>query len=425
MRIAITGATGYIGTRLAALATAQGCEIFFLTRNPPDASREKWIAYNLYDTDELALPKNTQAVVHLAFNPRLETQADADAEIAAAVRILNAAESIGARFVFVSSQTARQDAPTLYGLTKWHIEQIVLQRGGKVVRPGQVYGGPEMGLFGILVKTVHRFPLLPAFLPQPLIQPVHVDDLAAALLRIACASTSPMSIYSIAQVEPVSFTAFLKAIAGYRLLKTRFYLPVPTLFVRLVTKLVGQGGPLGSMLRRLESLFDLPQMDSRESLTSLGLQLRSMQIGMQPDFDAHQRVRDEAVAMLQYVLNRRPDGILIQRYVDAIAQFRNGRALGLPRFAIRHPSLLALLDDPAFVRSERGSEFAWRLDAATLLAEASQIGAARFAGINQSAGFFRYGLQLASSVIVEVLWRIARRISLPLFLRNAMKRSFP
>ena len=179
------------------------------------------------------------------------------------------------------------------------------------------------------------------------------------------------------------------------------------------------------MLKRLESLFDLPQMDSGASLTSLSLQLRSMQIGMRPDSDANQRVRDEAVAMLQYVLNRQPDGILIQRYVNAIAQFRNGHALGLPRFAIRHPSLLALLDDPAFVRSERGSEFAWRLDAATLLAEASQIGAVRFVGINQSAGFFRYGLQLASSLIVEVLWRVARRISLSLFLRNAIKRSFP
>ncbi|WP_457833283.1 hypothetical protein, partial [Staphylococcus aureus] len=71
---------------------------------------------------------------------------------------------------------------------------------------------------------------------------------------------------------------------------------------------------------------------------------------------------------------------------------------GSARLCAASSALLALLDDRAFLASERGQELAWRLDAATLLAEATQAGAERFIGIRQPAGMLRYGLGLACAV---------------------------
>lgn len=424
MKIAITGATGYIGRQLAALALHQEHHPLLLTRTAPAADAGAWLRYDLFDTDALTLPGDVQAVVHLAFNPRVATEADGDAEMVAALRLLDAAAAVGARFVFVSSQTAREDAPTAYGRTKWRIEQLVLQRGGSVVRPGQVYGGAAMGLFGLLVNLVDRLPMLPAFLPAPMIQPVHVDDLALALLRIAQLPDATPEVHLIAQSQALSFTTFLRAIAASHVRKTRFFVPVPTALVRLAVRLLGAERSNRLGLSRLDSLFALPVMDTRGSLALLGLQLRSLESGMQPAAPGDQ-LAAEAAAMLCYVLNRRPDSDLVERYIAAIGRFREGRALGLPGFALRHPALLALLDDRAFLASERGQELAWRLDAATLLAEATQAGAERFIGIRQPAGMLRYGLGLACAVASEVFWRIARPVSMPLFLRDAINRSFP
>ncbi|MFX5587086.1 hypothetical protein ABTE16_20295, partial [Acinetobacter baumannii] len=87
--------------------------------------------------------------------------------------------------------------------------------------PGQVYGGAAMGLFGLLVNLVDRLPMLPAFMPAPLIQPVHVDDLALALLRIAQLPDATPEVHLIAQSQALSFTTFLRAIAASHVRKTR------------------------------------------------------------------------------------------------------------------------------------------------------------------------------------------------------------
>src|SRR5690606_18848395 len=110
-------------------------------------------------------------------NTRAMYQTTPEMEIHAASALLSATTALKARFIFVSSQTAQAGAPTQYGRTKHSIEQLVLESGGIVIRPGMVYGGPSLGLNGTLSRLVRKLPVLPAFLPSPRVQPVHVDDL--------------------------------------------------------------------------------------------------------------------------------------------------------------------------------------------------------------------------------------------------------
>jgi NADH dehydrogenase len=75
-------------------------------------------------------------VLHLAANTSTVSEIDGENEILAARVPLVAADKAGAKLVFVSSQTARYDAPSVYGNTKWRIEQAVLFLDSWVIRPG-------------------------------------------------------------------------------------------------------------------------------------------------------------------------------------------------------------------------------------------------------------------------------------------------
>ena len=201
MRLLVTGATGYIGERLVRHALSNGHEVMVASRNRPDKDLE-WIPFDLSNATEISLPEGIDVVFHLAATTSIAI--DPDMEIEAAKSLINAAKQANAKIIFISSQTAREDAPTIYGRTKWQIEKLVLAAAGLVVRPGQVYGGPEQALFGELVRIMHKLPVIPAFLPAPMVQPVHVDDLIAALLN--CAESKKISCFGFTYwIYPPSF----------------------------------------------------------------------------------------------------------------------------------------------------------------------------------------------------------------------------
>jgi nucleoside-diphosphate-sugar epimerase len=415
MRIAITGATGYIGQRLVQAALAAGHEVLALSRRPMEQAGLTWQAFDLADSAPLSLPERTGAIFHLA----TETQQAAgseEIELAAARRLITAASSVGADFVFVSSQTARADAPTAYGRIKWQIELLTLAAGGRVVRPGQVYGGPEQGLFGELCRLVRRLPLLPAFVPAPLVQPVHVDDLVVALLN--CLSQAPASVHCVAAPEGISFTKFLQVLALARTGRRLIGLPVPTALVRIATRLLGRGLSGKLDLDRLSSLFALPRMETAADLQRLSLTLRPLADGVTRSGRARRGLLLEGRTLLAYGLRLPPSNTLIRRYVRAIEALRIGRSLPLPETVRRVPALLALLDRAPGLQAEFRNELDWRLNAALMLGEASPEGALRFLGVNGRSGWLRSGFRISLAVVSEggrrgaqlLLWPFLARI---------------
>ena len=112
-----------------------------MSRKRPLSFAPSWIFFDLSLDHLIVLPPGVDAVVHLAANTTQTTSSEDKREVFAAQMLIKAAREADARFIFISSQTARIDAPTAYGRNKWQIEQEVLLAGGWVVRPGQVYGG--------------------------------------------------------------------------------------------------------------------------------------------------------------------------------------------------------------------------------------------------------------------------------------------
>ena len=131
--------------------------------------------------DEAAF-EEVDVVIHCAYMSRHTTLKEARAvNEAGTARVLELTRGAGARFVFVSSTGAHEEALSYYGKSKLTIEgQLDLDRD-LVVRPGLILG--EGGLFQRISASIRSFGFVPVFDGgRQRIQTVHVDDLCLAIV---------------------------------------------------------------------------------------------------------------------------------------------------------------------------------------------------------------------------------------------------
>lgn len=302
--IAVTGATGYIGAALARQLVDRGVTVRALGRSAVLMPGAEFVHYDLRFPLPPGALEGIDGLVHLAAETSGASAVDEAVEELAVRRLSEAIEKRRVRFVFVSSQTARADAPTAYGRAKWGCEQIVLAADGVVIRPGQVYGGAERGLFGMLCRLVRTFPVLPLLWPDPQIQPIHVDDLAEALALCALKDDIPTGVYQLGEPQPIGFSVFLKMLSQERLRRESFGVAVPLPLLLGLLKLPGVRRRFSAQSERLRSLAGLRPMSTKNSLNSFGLRLRPLKDGLTRSGAGGRRyLIVEAGTLLRYVLS--------------------------------------------------------------------------------------------------------------------------
>lgn len=406
MHLVVTGGTGYIGARLCDLAAARHERVTCCSRRRPSTTHVAWQHFDLHSAAPVYLPSDTTALIHLAATTAV-ANFDVALEISAAQRLVAACQAVGARLIFVSSQAAAPDAPTAYGRSKWLIEQVVLDAGGTVVQPGQVYGGPEQALFGTLVRLIRALPVLPAFLPAPAIQPVHVDDLCMSLLKAANHTDLAGLRLHIAQMAPVPFTTFLQAIARERLQVSRIWLPVPMAAASVASRLMGNRLASATGLTRLTSLFALQSMDTKTSLEKLGMSLREFPTGLQRGPSPGLRaLLLEGRGLMAHCLRTPPPPWLCRRYARAVAALHGGHPMHWPIAPHRFPAWLALLDKPSKVLTPDEAALRHRIAIAIAIAEASPQGYRRFNQASAPRGFLHALCRLAHAGSMGILTRL-------------------
>jgi len=405
MKIAVTGASGYIGTRFIQSAIKHGHEILALSRKPLNFLGSTWVSYDIASNQYPKIPNDVDFIVHLAIQNMAVNGVDESRDLAAAENLIVNSKLSGINFLFISSQTARPEAPTFYGMSKWQIEQKVLKMGGTVIRPGQVYGGVERGSFGDLTAIVRKSIVMPAFYPCPMIQPIHVDDLIEGMLAVIEDSNYRGSLYSLGSHTPISFTTFIRSIAEVRLKKSIVFFPVPVFLVKIGLKFVSGK----SNLHRLSSLFELPAMKTQDDLKKLDLSLRQLECGMHPSGKILRRsLLLEGGAFFRYIMKLNPTHASIRSYVRVIEALRNDKPLGFSGTVIRFPFLIFFIDTFARLKiDDHFREFSWRLGAMVVIAEASPIGAQRFLGTNEDSTSFLGSLfRISKAVIYDVVLRL-------------------
>ena len=187
MKIAVTGATGFVGSHFIEAALGAGHAIRALTRRPqPDRDGVTWIEGSLSDRDSLRrLVGECDAVVHIAGILNARTQADFDAgNVQGTLHMLAASTAAGIhRFVHVSSLAAREPGLSMYGASKAKAEELVERSGldWAMVRPPAVYGPGDTETLDLFAMAKRGIVLLP---PKGRLSVIHVDDLARLLLAL-------------------------------------------------------------------------------------------------------------------------------------------------------------------------------------------------------------------------------------------------
>lgn len=217
MRALVTGATGFIGGRVAAKLVEKGWDVTALVRSPERAAGLRDIGVGLVPgdvTEPATLPgpmKRADAVFHLAAWYALGVS-DRHGMYRTNVRgtefVMDAATEAGVpRVVYCSSvvvygpgllsevrdESARRPSSgfgSLYEETKWHAHEKVRERAGAgapvlTVMPGAVYGPGDTSILGTMLRFFAKGWLVACPFQEIAYSWVHVDDLADGILLAA------------------------------------------------------------------------------------------------------------------------------------------------------------------------------------------------------------------------------------------------
>ncbi|NJC69431.1 NAD-dependent epimerase/dehydratase family protein [Planosporangium thailandense] len=176
---AVTGANGYLGSRLNRALTADGWTVLPLRRDG---------SFSLDDGVRPGFFRDNQVrtLVHCAWDFSLTGWEEiVRRNVRGSVRLLEHARAEDVETViFISTISAYAGCRSLYGRAKLAVETDARRLGAVVVRPGLVYGDRAGGMVGSLTSAVRRLPVVPLVgNGRQVLYPAHEDDVA----RLVCA----------------------------------------------------------------------------------------------------------------------------------------------------------------------------------------------------------------------------------------------
>ena len=215
MRAFVTGATGFLGGRLAERLRERGDEVVCLVRSPGKAGRLREIGCELVEGDLNSVDAMREAmpgcdvVFHLAADYRVGVHDSVlskmeDTNVGGTARVLDAAHAAGVpKIVYVSTIAAFGNTggkvvdetyehpgtsfTSKYEKTKWQAHKVALEKAREgvpvvIVQPGSVYGKGDVSATGGIFKQAATGKLPAVSFPKMGLTMVHVDDVADGCL---------------------------------------------------------------------------------------------------------------------------------------------------------------------------------------------------------------------------------------------------
>jgi uncharacterized protein YbjT (DUF2867 family) len=281
VRVLVTGATGYVGSRLVTALLAEGHHVLAATRNPARLNRFGWHR----DVDAVALdaadPEATAAAFHTAGSVDVVYylvhgigEPDfRDADNRAAANVARAAKAAGvARIVYLGGFVPDDDDLSEHLASRAEVaESLTIDGGAEVVWLGAAMiigaGSTSFEMLRYVGDRFLLFPLLP-WTDNP-IDPISIRDVLYYLVAAADSDRVPAGGYDICGPETVTYRDLLFAYS--RAKNTwRAGLPVRGFDTGLVSKVTAVALPVpGGLAADLVESLDHPMMASDHLLRDL------------------------------------------------------------------------------------------------------------------------------------------------------------
>lgn len=226
MKVFVTGATGFTGSRVVPLLLKNEYEVRCLYRKTSDrsllsSSEVEWALGDLSDTDALsASMRGVDALVNIA-----------SLGFGHADSILRAARDAGIqRAIFISTTAIFTQLNAKSKQVRTAAELAIESSGLRytILRPTMIYGSPRDRNMWRLIRFMRLSPIVPVFGDGKFLQqPIYVDDVAAAILGCLKSDATIGRSYNIAGKHPLTYNEVIDTIA--RLMNKRIWkLHVPS-----------------------------------------------------------------------------------------------------------------------------------------------------------------------------------------------------
>jgi uncharacterized protein YbjT (DUF2867 family) len=240
MKIAVVGATGFVGSHLVPHLVAKGHEVIAISRDGRrlKAWRDRVVtrAADITRDDPEPALAGADAVVHLAAIPRESGgRRFEDVNVRGVERVVGAAERIGVRrLVHLSVLGVADDRKLAYLYSRWRGEEAVRRSSLKwvVIRPSLMFGMGD-GFFN-LVKTTLRW-WSPGIVAIPgrgdaRFQPLSVDDLAIAVEKSLTDDDRTRTVYQLGGPQWLTYSQIVDAVmAATGMHRLKLHMPIPLL----------------------------------------------------------------------------------------------------------------------------------------------------------------------------------------------------
>jgi nucleoside-diphosphate-sugar epimerase len=277
LRIAITGAGGYLGNCLCRYFKERGASVFQLTgnaRNVDPSLPSSQFSLSSGVAESFFADNRIDSLVHAAydFNPR-SREAIWKSNVQGSVNLFKQAraESVE-RVVFISSMSAFAGCRSLYGQAKLEIEKALgATNQGFSVRPGLIYSTPlseSGGMIGSLLSSISRGSVVPLIgNGEQELYLTHENDLARFIELLLQESNAGQDKPLIAaNPRPYTLRMIIKLLAETVSNKKVKLIPVPWRQARTILRLLESAGV--NMRFRSDSVLSLAYQDKQPDFSA-------------------------------------------------------------------------------------------------------------------------------------------------------------